>query len=264
MKIGFIGCGNMAKAMISGILKNGLAKKEDIYASDISEAGRMAAKEQLGIQMSDSNLEVVANTDVFVLSVKPQYYETVIAEIKDSVKKEQLIVTIAPGKTLAWLLEQFGKEVKIVRCMPNTPALVSAGMTAATPNVFVTKEELAQVVKILDSFGKTEVVGEHLMDAVVSVSGSSPAYVYMMIEAMADGAVADGMPRDMAYKFAAQAVMGSAKMVLESGKHPGELKDMVCSPAGTTIEAVRTLEKEGFRSSILEAMKVCTAKAKGM
>lgn len=264
MKIGFIGCGNMAKAMISGILKNGLASKADIYASDISETGRMAAKEQLGIQMTDSNLAVVANADVFVLSVKPQYYESVIEEIKDAVKKDQIVVTIAPGKTLAWLLERFGKEVKIVRCMPNTPALVGAGMTAATPNEFVTKEELSQVISILDSFGKTEVVGEYLMDAVVSVSGSSPAYVYMMIEAMADGAVADGMPRDMAYKFAAQAVMGSAKMVLESGKHPGELKDMVCSPAGTTIEAVRTLEKEGFRSSVMEAMKVCTAKAKGM
>lgn len=264
MKIGFIGCGNMAKAMISGILKNQLTEKENITASDISEESRKISQEQLGINMTASNLEVVANSDVLFLSVKPQYYETVINEIKDAVGANQLVVTIAPGKTLAWLAERFEKDVKIVRCMPNTPALVGEGMTAATPNAFVTKEELETVVSILNSFGKTEVIGEYLMDAVVSVSGSSPAYVYMMIEAMADGAVADGMPRDMAYKFAAQAVMGSAKMVLESGKHPGELKDMVCSPAGTTIEAVRTLEKEGFRSSVMEAMKVCTAKAKGM
>mgnify|MGYP002734888022 CR=1 FL=1 len=264
MRIGFIGCGNMAKAMISGILKNQLTEKENITASDISEGSRKVSQEQLGINITASNLEVVANSDVLFLSVKPQYYETVINEIKDAVGADQIVVTIAPGKTLAWLSEQFEKDVKIVRCMPNTPALVGEGMTAATPNAFVTKEELETVVSILNSFGKTEVIGEYLMDAVVSVSGSSPAYVYMMIEAMADGAVADGMPRDMAYKFAAQAVMVSAKMVLESGKHPGELKDMVCSPAGTTIEAVRTLEKEGFRSSVMEAMKVCTAKAKGM
>ena len=264
MRIGFIGCGNMAKAMISGILKNQLTEKENITASDISEGSRKVSQEQLGINITDSKLEVVDNSDVLFLSVKPQYYETVINEIKDAVGADQIVVTIAPGKNLAWLSEQFEKDVKIVRCMPNTPALVGEGMTAATPNAFVTKEELETVVSILNSFGKTEVIGEYLMDAVVSVSGSSPAYVYMMIEAMADGAVADGMPRDMAYKFAAQAVMGSAKMVLESGKHPGELKDMVCSPAGTTIEAVRTLEKEGFRSSVMEAMKVCTAKAKGM
>ncbi len=264
MKIGFIGCGNMAKAIISGILKNQLTEKENIIASDISQASREISQRQLGINMTVSNLEVVENSDVLFLAVKPQYYESVISEIRDAVRDDLIIVTIAPGKTLQWLGEKFEKDVKIVRCMPNTPALVGEGMTAATPNAFVKKEELELIVSILNSFGKTEIIGEYLMDAVVSVSGSSPAYVYMMIEAMADGAVADGMPRDMAYKFAAQAVLGSAKMVLESGKHPGELKDMVCSPAGTTIEAVRTLEKEGFRSSIMEAMKVCTAKAKGM
>lgn len=264
MRIGFVGCGNMAKAIIAGILKNKLTDADKIIASDISEASRASSKAQLGIQMTDSNLEVVKGSDIIFLAVKPQYYESVITEIKDEVSKEQIVVTIAPGKTLAWLADKFGKDVKIVRCMPNTPALVGEGMTAASSNEYVTKEEMEQVMSVLCSFGKTEIVGEYLMDAVVSVSGSSPAYVYMMIEAMADGAVADGMPRDMAYKFAAQAVLGSAKMVLESGKHPGELKDMVCSPGGTTIEAVRTLEKEGFRSSVMEAMKVCTAKAKGM
>jgi pyrroline-5-carboxylate reductase len=128
----------------------------------------------------------------------------------------------------------------------------------------VTDEELATAVTILSAFGKVEVVGENLMDVVVSVSGSSPAYVYMFIEAMADAAVADGMPRPQAYKFAAQAVLGSAKMVLETGKHPGELKDMVCSPGGTTIEAVRVLEREGMRSAVIEAMKRCAEVAKGM
>lgn len=148
--------------------------------------------------------------------------------------------------------------------MPNTPAMVGAGMTAACANALVTKEELEKVLTILRSFGEVEVVSEHLIDAVVSASGSSPAYVFMMIEAMADAAVADGMPRPQAYKFAAQAVMGSAKMILETGKHPGELKDMVCSPAGTTIEAVQVLEERGFRSAIIEAMRVCAEKSRNM
>lgn len=166
-------------------------------------------------------------------------------------------MTLAPGKTLDWLETQFGKKVKIVRTMPNTPALVGEGMTAACPNQYVTEEERDYVLKILGAFGKVEIVPERLIDAVVAVSGSSPAYVFILIEAMADAAVAEGMPRAQAYEFAAQAVYGSAKMVLETGKHPGELKDMVCSPAGTTIEAVRILEKEGFRSSVIEAMKAC-------
>ena len=194
---------------------------------------------------------------MIILSVKPQFYEDVINQIKDCVKKEQIIITIAPGKTLAWLAEKFGKEVKIVRTMPNTPALVGEGMTAMCPNEHMEKEETEYVKRLLESFGRVEVVPERLMDVVVSVSGSSPAYVFMMIEAMADAAVSGGMPRAQAYQFAAQAVYGSAKMVLETAKHPGELKDMVCSPAGTTIEAVRTLEEMGFRSSIIEAMKVC-------
>ena len=148
--------------------------------------------------------------------------------------------------------------------MPNTPALVGEGVTGVCKNPLITEEEFSYVMSLLGSFGMAEAISENLMDVCVAVSGSSPAYVFMLIEAMADAAVADGMPRDKAYKFAAQAVLGSAKMVLETGKHPGELKDMVCSPGGTTIEAVRVLEDKGFRSSIIEAMKACTAKAKGL
>ncbi len=151
-----------------------------------------------------------------------------------------------------------------MRTMPNTPALVGEGITALCRNENVTEEELDRVVTIMKGFGKCEVISEGLMDVVVSVSSSSPAYVFMFIEAMADAAVADGMPRAQAYEFAAQAVLGSAKMVLETGKHPGELKDMVCSPGGTTIEAVRVLEEKGMRSAVIEAMKACTAKAKGL
>lgn len=264
MKLGFIGTGNMATAMMGGIIQQGQIKAEEIIGSDVSEEGRNHIKEAYGICVTADNKAVVQTADKIVLSVKPQFYPAVIAEIKDCIREDQIVITIAPGKTLAWLEEQFGKRVKIVRTMPNTPAMVGEGMTAACANESVTKGELEEVLELLNAFGKTEVVSEHLMDVVVSTSGSSPAYVFMFIEAMADAAVADGMARAQAYKFAAQAVLGSAKMVLETGKHPGELKDMVCSPGGTTIEAVRVLEEKGFRSSVIEAMKACAEMSKNM
>lgn len=264
MKLGFIGTGNMASAIMGGIIKNQIIPAEEIIGADLFAPGRERAKKQFGINVTDSNKEVVEKAEVIVLSVKPQFYASVIAEIKDEIKENQIIITIAPGKTLAWLGEQFGKAVKIVRTMPNTPAMVGEGMTAACPNEHMTEEEIAYVKALLESFSRVEIIPERLMDVVVSVSGSSPAYVFMMIEAMADAAVSGGMPRPQAYQFAAQAVLGSAKMVLDTGKHPGELKDMVCSPAGTTIEAVRTLEELGFRSAIIEAMKVCEEISKNM
>lgn len=264
MEIGFIGCGNMANAIMKGIINNHLVPANEIIGSDLSMDGLNKVKNELGINVTTDNKEVVSKSEIIFLSVKPQFYKSVIAEIKDSVKDSQIIVTIAPGKSMEWLESKFGKQVKIIRTMPNTPALVGEGITAACCNQYVTQKELDYVVSILKGFGKCEVLSEHLMDVVVSVSGSSPAYVFMFIEAMADAAVADGMPRPLAYEFAAQAVLGSAKMVLETGKHPAELKDMVCSPGGTTIEAVRVLEQKGMRSAVIEAMKACTKKAKGM
>lgn len=264
MKLGFIGTGNMASAIMGGIIKNEIFPANEIIGADLFAPGREKVKAQFGINVTADNKEVVEKAEVIILSVKPQFYASVIAEIKDLIKEDQIVITIAPGKTLTWLAEQFGKDVKIVRTMPNTPAMVGAGMTAACPNEHMTEEETAYVKTLLESFGKVEIVPERLMDVVVSTSGSSPAYVYMMIEAMADAAVSGGMPRPQAYQFAAQAVMGSAKMVLETGMHPGALKDMVCSPAGTTIEAVRTLEERGFRSAIIEAMKVCEEISKSL
>lgn len=264
MKLGFIGTGNMASAIMSGVIKNNIFLANEIIGSDLLATGREKVKEQFGINVTESNKEVAIHAEVIVLSVKPQFYADVIAEIKDIVKEKQMIITIAPGKTLAWLEEQFGKPVKIVRTMPNTPAMVGAGMTAAVANQYMNEEEISYIKSILESFGRVEFVPERLMDVVVATSGSSPAYVYMMIEAMADAAVSGGMPRSQAYQFAAQAVLGSAKMVLETGMHPGALKDMVCSPGGTTIESVRTLEALGFRSAIIEAMKVCEEKSKIM
>ena len=264
MKLGFIGCGNMASAIMSGIISNGLIQADEIIGADVFAPSKEKAKATLGIQIAESNIEVVQKADAFVLSIKPQFYSQVIAEIKDYVKENQIIITLAPGKTLDWLEEQFGKPVKVVRTMPNTPAMVQEGMTAACASTSVTTEELAYVCDILKAFGEVEVVPEKLMDAVVAVSGSSPAYVFMMIEAMADAAVAEGMPRNQAYKFAAKAVMGSAKMVLETGKHPGELKDMVCSPGGTTIEAVKVLEETGFKGALMQAMEVCAEKSRSL
>ncbi|MCC3864905.1 pyrroline-5-carboxylate reductase [Terrisporobacter petrolearius] len=263
-KLGFIGAGNMAKAMMGGIIRNEIIPCEDIIASDAYAPSLAAARESLNIETTKSNLKVIEEAEVVVLAVKPQYYAAVINEVKEHIRENQIIVTIAPGQTLERLNSLFGRDVKIVRTMPNTPALVCEGITGVCHNDLVTKEELDYVCNILSGFGEVEVVGENLMDVVVSVSGSSPAYVYMFIEALADGAVLDGMPRDKAYKFAAQAVMGSAKMVLDTGKHPGELKDMVCSPGGTTIEAVRVLEEKGFRSAIIECMKSCVNKARGL
>lgn len=264
MKIGFIGCGNMASAIIKGILKKELVLKEDMIASAKTKETLEKVKKEFGIEVTADNLEVVSKSDILILAVKPQYYAEVIGQIKESVRAEQIIISIAPGKTLDWMQECFEKEGKYVRTMPNTPALVGEGMTGVCRNANVTDAEYQMVLQILGSFGRVETIPENLMDVCVSVSGSSPAYIYVLIEAMADGAVADGMSRAQAYRFAAQSVLGSAKMVLETGMHPGELKDQVCSPGGTTMEAVRVLEEKGFRSSVIEAMKACVRKARGL
>jgi len=264
MEIGFIGAGNMATAIASGIIKNNIIKKEEIIISDASSTACEKIKNNLGVNVARENTEVAKQAKIIVLSVKPQHYQAVINEIKEYVDEEKIIITIAPGQTLEKLEMLFGKSLKIVRTMPNTPALVGEGITGVCCNENVSDKDLERVCDILNGFGLCEVVSESMMDAVVSISGSSPAYVFMFIEAMADAGVRDGLPRDKAYKFAAQAVLGSAKMVLETGKHPAELKDMVCSPAGTTIEAVRVLEEKGLRSSVMEAMKACTDKARSL
>lgn len=262
MKIGFVGCGNMASAMIGGIIKNQVVAPVDILASAKTEVSREKKKEELGIAMTADNREVAAFAEVLILAVKPFYYEDVIKEIRDVVADDTIVVSIAPGKKLTWIEGLFEKPLKIVRTMPNTPALVGEGMSCGCGNAKCSSEDVDTVCRIFAGFGKMEIVEEDMIDVVVGVSGSSPAYVFMFIEAMADAAVADGMPRAQAYRFAAQAVLGSAKMVLETGKHPGELKDMVCSPKGTTIEAVRVLEEKGLRSAVFEAMKACVKKGR--
>ncbi|SHJ79835.1 pyrroline-5-carboxylate reductase [Tepidibacter formicigenes] len=262
--VGFIGCGNMAKAMIGGIVKSGLVKPENIIVSDRYKDSLDFVFNEYGVKTTKDNKEVAKTAHIIVLSVKPNIYDLVISEIKDIVSNDVIIVTIAAGKSIKNVEDAFGKDTKIIRTMPNTPALVGEGMTAISPNEKISQEEIKDIIKIFESFGKIEIIDEKLMNAFVSTSGSSPAYVFMFIEAMADAAVLDGMPRNKAYKMAAQSVLGAAKMVLETGKHPGELKDMVCSPGGTTIEAVASLEEDGFRSSIIKAMRKCAQKSKTM
>ena len=262
--VGFIGAGNMGQAIVGGIIKSGLITSNNIIMSDLYVPSLDSAKEKYKIQVTTNNKEVATKSNILILAVKPNLYDTVIDEIKDIVKEDVLIVTIAAGMSIESTEKSFVRNLKIIRTMPNTPALVGEGMTAICSNKLVTKEEVNEIATLLSSFGEVEVVSEKLIDAVTSVSGSSPAYVYMFIEAMADGAVLQGMPRDKAYKFAAQTVLGSAKMVLETGLHPGVLKDMVCSPGGTTIEAVAELEARGLRSSVISAMNKCYEKSQKM
>lgn len=259
--IGFIGCGNMGVAMIGGIIKSNIVSPNKISVADLNENALRETNEKYGIHITTDNIELAKNSDIIVLALKPSLYPIVINQIKDEVKDSVIIVTIAAGKDINGTEEMFGKKIKVVRVMPNTPAMVGEGMSALCPSELVTKEELEDIINIFESFGKAEIVSEDLMDVVTSVSGSAPAYVYMFIEAMADAAVLDGMPRKQAYKFASQAVLGAAKMVLETGMHPGELKDMVCSPGGTTIEAVATLEEKGLRTAVISAMRSCTKKS---
>ncbi|WP_408069519.1 pyrroline-5-carboxylate reductase [Butyrivibrio sp. JL13D10] len=262
MTIGFIGLGNMAKALMGGIISKGIFDPQDIIGSDPMEAARESAAKKFGIQTRDNNSDVAKEADIILLAVKPQFLKVAIADIMDDVNDSKLVISIAAGKTLEWISNEFEKPVKIIRVMPNTPALVGEGCSAVCPNNLCGEDDLNMALEILRSCGTANVVTENLMDVVTGVSGSSPAYVFLFIEAMADAAVLGGMPRKQAYEFAAQAVLGSAKMVLETGKHPGELKDMVCSPAGTTIEAVKVMEEMGFRGIVMDAVQAATERSK--
>lgn len=259
--IGFIGCGKMAQAMIQGMLTSGTVSAKQIIVSAKTEETLKRVQEDFRIQTTSDNGEVAAHADILFLAVKPDVYSEVINEIKADLKEDAIVVTIAAGISLDFIKKAFGRSVKTVRSMPNTPSLVGAGMSALCASESVTAEEMSGVIRLFESFGKAEVINEGLMDAIPAVSGSSPAYVYMFIEALADGAVMQGIPRQQAYKLAAQAVLGAAKMVLETGQHPGELKDNVCTPGGATIQAISELEKQGFRSSVIAAMESCTRKS---
>ncbi|MCR5500139.1 MAG: pyrroline-5-carboxylate reductase [Acetatifactor sp.] len=265
MKIGFIGLGNMATAIMGGLLTKKIAEPEGIIGYDKLDAAMEKAKANYKITTVTDEKSVAEQVDVLFLAVKPNILPVVLPKIGSFLNKETVVISIAAGKTITFLEEGLGRnDLKIVRCMPNTPALVLEGSTGVCANENVTKEDMDVAMNILGAFGKASVVPEKLMDVVVGISGSSPAYVFMFIEAMADAAVLAGMPRAQAYEFSAQAVLGSAKLLLETGKHPGELKDMVCSPGGTTIEAVKVLEEMGFRAAVIDAVLACIEKSKNV
>ncbi len=257
--LGFIGAGNMGFAMLKGA--SNVFDKEQLTYTDIDKKRLEQVKAETGISFVEGNKELIESCEYIVLAVKPQYLDPVLDEIRAILTKDKVIIAIAPGIAISHYKEKLG-NIKIVRAMPNTPALVKEGMSGVCFSEDVFEENEKKVISdFFGSFGKFEIVSENLMDAVVCASGSSPAYVYMFIEALADSAVKYGIPRDKAYVFAAQTVLGSAKMVLETGKHPGELKDQVCSPAGTTIAAVAELEESGFRSAIIKAADRCYEKS---
>ena len=258
--IGFIGGGNMGRAMMTALLKVGLYQPEEVVVYDAFTPVMDKLHNELGVRPCRDLTVVTDLADILVLAVKPQVMPEVLPEIKDYLKPETIIISIAAGIDLKTLENGLGAEHKIVRVMPNTAAMVSAAMSGVVPNKNVTYEEKKVVIALFKAMGRAELITENLLDAVVGISGSSPAYVYMFIEALAAGAVAEGMPKTQAYIFAAQAVMGSAKMVLESGMHPGELIDMVCSPGGTTIEAVEVLEHNAFKSTVIDAVRAAAAK----
>ena len=264
MKIGFIGTGNMGSSIIKGILSSKFEKSENINIFDLDKEKVNNLVKEYGVNTTNSEKELAENCNIIILSVKPHIIPIVLKNLSGNVKKDTIILTIAAGISISVIENALGEDKKVVRTMPNTPAQVLSGMTAVTFNKNIENSEKEIIFKLLNSFGKSVEIEEKLMHAYTGISGSLPAYVYMFMEALADGGVLCGMPRDKAYEIIAQTVAGSAKMLLETGKHPGQLKDEVCSPAGTTIEAVRVLENGNFRGNVIEAVVACTEKSKEM
>ncbi|MCL1925481.1 MAG: pyrroline-5-carboxylate reductase [Defluviitaleaceae bacterium] len=296
LKLGFIGgTGNMGSAIIGGVLKSNFVRASNILVSSTNEAKLNKIKETYNVYTSLSNEEIASKADIIFLCIKPHIYSLVIEEIRKATKKGAIIVIIAAGQSLASVTEKFNRpDLKIIKTMPNTPSLVNSGITAivknetsqglnnsaqlASSNSFhlqfqneqtedirnLTKEDTELVFNIFETIGKVTFLNENLFDAFTGIAGSSPAYAFMFIEAMADAGVKHGIPRDQAIKFSAQALLGAASMVLETGKHPAELKDAVCSPGGATIAAVCELERQGFRNAIISGVSACVEKSKAM
>jgi pyrroline-5-carboxylate reductase len=256
MKFGFIGMGNMGYAMLKGALET--FGSDDIIFTCPNPKRREDVNAETNVAYAESNAECANNAKYIILAVKPQVYDVVLKNIHNIVTPENIIISLAPSFSIEDLKLKLGVDMRIVRAMPNTPAMVGEGMTGISYDEDdFTDDEIDEMNQFFESFGKVVKVPENLMSAVVCASGSSPAYVYMFIEALADSVVKYGIPRVDAYKLVAQTVLGSAKMVLETGEHPAKLKDNVCSPGGTTIKGVSALEEYGFRNSVIKATDAC-------
>lgn len=263
--LGVIGAGNMGGAILRGILQAGFLQRANLMVFDSNGKKTDAiCRDYPEVISADSNLQLAQRCDMILLAVKPVYIRDVLQEIRPALNGKALI-SIAAGWTLRMLSNELrGTGCTLFRAMPNTPALVGEGMTAVCDESDFNQEDFDFAKAIFDAVGRTVVLPERLFDGVIAISGSSPAYVFMMIDAMADGGVREGIPRKLAIEMAAQAVLGSALMVLNTGTHPDELKDAVCSPAGTTIEAVAKLEECGFRSAVISAMEACADQSRRM
>lgn len=260
--VGFIGCGNIAKSIIGGMMRASFMTPEQIIVSNRSIPSLQEMEQTYGIRTTTNNLEVAREADYLFLTTTSDMYGPVLEEIRDELKENATLILVAVGETIEKNEKRLNRPMKVIKAMPNTPALVGEGITGVAINSFVTPGDQEEIKALFESFGRVEFVDESIMDVVTAVGGSSPAFSYMFIEALADGAVMHGMSRKQAYVFAAQAVLGAAKMLLETGAHPGTLKDNVCSPGGTTIESVARLEEMGLRSAVIEAIKVNIEKAK--
>ena len=262
LKLGFLGAGKMAAALARGFIHAGLVGADAVIASDPYEAARAAMGKDSGIKTTASNSEVLKFASVILLAVKPDQVNDVLTEARPHFSEKHLLISIAAGVPLARMEAALPAGARVIRMMPNTPALVGASASAFAPGKSATAEDAQLALKLFASVGVAYQVKESLLDAVTGLSGSGPAYAFLMIEGLSDGGVAAGLPRDIATRLAAQTLLGAAKMVLETGLHPGALKDMVTSPGGTTIEGVHELEKGRVRGALMSAVRAATDKAK--
>lgn len=261
-KLGIIGCGNMGGAILYGALESGVIAKENVFVYDINPAMREKAA-GWGVTLSADDAQVCRNADIILLAVKPQQAKDALAMCGDALN-DKAMMSIVAGITTERLQAMINGTPRILRIMPNTPAMVYEGAFALCSDNDFAEDELAFAKAIYDTIGIVEMVPEHLIDAVCGLSGGGPAYVAMFIEAMADGGVKQGLPRATAYRLAAQTCLGTAKMILETDIHPGQIKDMVTSPAGTTIEGCEKLETGGMRGTVMECIKSATERSKAL
>ncbi len=260
MKLGFVGVGNMASAIIKGVVKTGALAASDLHVYDINAVKATQMAEKMGINRYADCERMIQASDMVLMAVKPHQLKQVIAQNAEHLAGKA-VISIAAGWTMDMLTDAVPRDVRVLRVMPNTPALVGEGMTVMSRDTTFNDAERDQAERIFHALGRVLWVDEHQMEAVTGLSGSGPAYGYIFIEAMADGGVSQGLTRPQALEMAAQTLLGAAKMVLESDLHPGELKDMVCSPSGTTIAAVRELERKSFRSVVIEAVIAASERA---
>jgi len=261
-KIAVIGVGKIGGTLVKGLLNSRMVKPHDLAGSTAHEEHAVQVAETYGIQTYLDNAAMVAGRDIIILAVKPQVMEKVLVEIRDAVMEEQLIISLAAAITTGFIAERLGKRVPVIRAMPNMPCLVNQGMTVLCPGEYAKETDIELAKRIFASTGLVEVIDdEELMDAVTGLSGSGPAYAYIIIESLAEGGVKAGLPRRLATTLAAQSLLGGAKMVLETGEHPAKLKDMVTTPAGTTIDGLMELEDGGLRVALIKAVNRATERS---